>query len=296
MVKLHLRDSITGFNTLCLLGASILLLLSAVIRGLRVLYRNFVFGRRLPTANIRTGPEDHTLLVSINVSRHWKVRAGQYIYIWMPVAGIFQSHPFSVIWWDDELIWLLIQPRHGLTGKMQALSGGLWTHYAVNRSTTARKYDYRDNGPYTTVLVDGPYGHQQDLQPYGTVLIIATGIGIAAQLPYIKELLNGCYNGETKTRRISVFWEKERKGDHDCIADWWDELLLLDRDKRVSDSFLLSCYKTNHLFRYSTLLCTTSGGSLPTRVEPPLEFVNSLAGFRSRMSWCRRLTTRLEEC
>jgi NAD(P)H-flavin reductase len=61
--------------------------------------------------------------------------------------------------------------------------------------------------------VEGPYGKELNLESYGTVLLFATGIGIAGQLPYVAQLLEGYHNCEVKTRRIALFWEldSERK-------------------------------------------------------------------------------------
>ena len=56
-------------------------------------------------------------------------------------------------------------------------------------------------------LIDGPYGIHHDFGEYGAVIMIATGIGIAAHIPFIKDLISG-YNGCTvKTRRIRLIWE-----------------------------------------------------------------------------------------
>src|SRR5438034_115156 len=57
--------------------------------------------------------------------------------------------------------------------------------------------------------IEGPYGNELNLGSYGTVLLFATGIGIAGQLPYVKQLLEGYHNCKVKTRRIALFWETD---------------------------------------------------------------------------------------
>ena len=42
--------------------------------------------------------------------------------------------------------------------------------------------------------------------------MVATGIGIAAQLPYLKELIKGFNNCETRTRRIHLVWQLDLVG------------------------------------------------------------------------------------
>lgn len=42
---------------------------------------------------------------------------------------------------------------------------------------------------------------------YGNVILFASGIGIAAHLVYIKQLLNARDQGPTRTQVISLLWE-----------------------------------------------------------------------------------------
>jgi hypothetical protein len=48
-----------------------------------------------------------------------------------------------------------------------------------------------------------------NLRTYNTVLLFATGIGIAPQLPYVRQLLTEHYTWIAKTRRIALFWETD---------------------------------------------------------------------------------------
>ncbi|CAK41202.1 hypothetical protein M747DRAFT_319655 [Aspergillus niger ATCC 13496] len=161
--------------------------------------------------------------------------------------SITQGHPFSVVWWHEELrlptdpsndeelgrefsilgrdgtataesimesmierpftFWLLIQPRWGLT-----------KHLAAYGSSTKLR-----------AVVDGPYGGNHDLKEYGHVIMFAQGIGIAAQIPYIRYLLYGSLRGELPVRRISLIWET-----HSCnlatVSPWMRHLLMEDFD------------------------------------------------------------------
>ena len=67
------------------------------------------------------------------------------------------------------------------------------------------------NSSKIRAVIKGPYGKELKLDLYGTVLLFATGIGIASQLPYVKKPLKGYRNCEVKTRRIALFWEVESK-------------------------------------------------------------------------------------
>jgi hypothetical protein len=43
-------------------------------------------------------------------------------------------------------------------------------------------------------------------------LLFATGIGIAGQLPYVKQLLENFHNYDVKARRIALFWQVDSEG------------------------------------------------------------------------------------
>jgi NAD(P)H-flavin reductase len=66
-----------------------------------------------------------------------------------------------------------------------------------------------DKGVDLAAVIEGPYGKGLNLDSYGTVLLFATGIGIAGQLPFVAQLLEGYHNYEVKTRRIALFWQVE---------------------------------------------------------------------------------------
>ncbi|THC89625.1 hypothetical protein EYZ11_010936 [Aspergillus tanneri] len=104
-------------------------------------------------------------------------------------------------------IWLLVRPDRGLTGDI-----------ASYRSLTE-----------LGVIVDGPYGGQQRLDRYGHVVMFAQGIGIAAQMSYIRALFYGSLNGELPTRRICLLWETREK-DLIIVQKWMTKLLTEDHD------------------------------------------------------------------
>ena len=64
--------------------------------------------------------------------------------------------------------------------------------------------------------------------------MITTGIGIAAQLPYIKELVQIRREAGVRTQRIFLVWQLDRTGDYECTRDWFQHLVKQD-DGYVSD-------------------------------------------------------------
>ncbi|KAF2806348.1 uncharacterized protein BDZ99DRAFT_479610 [Mytilinidion resinicola] len=71
-----------------------------------------------------------------------------------------------------------------------------------------------DNNSKIRAIIEGP-----------TVLLFATSIGIAGQLPYIEKLLKGYYNCKVKIRRIALFWEVESELQTAWVADRMQHLL-----------------------------------------------------------------------
>ena len=60
-------------------------------------------------------------------------------------------------------------------------------------------------------FIDGPYGAPHGFGAYGTVVMIASGIGYAGHMPYIKDLIIGNLNCEVRTQRVLFIWQMEKK-------------------------------------------------------------------------------------
>lgn len=59
--------------------------------------------------------------------------------------------------------------------------------------------------------IDGSYGGTTDLGDSGSILMLASGIGIAAQVPYIRELLTNINDCKVRTRSILLIWQLEKE-------------------------------------------------------------------------------------
>lgn len=64
-------------------------------------------------------------------------------------------------------------------------------------------------------FIDGPYGAPHGFGEYGTVVMIASGVGIAGHMPYIKDLITGHLNWEVRTQRVLLVWQMKRKNEYD---------------------------------------------------------------------------------
>lgn len=68
-------------------------------RLVNLFWRNF--GKQRTTAIVEVLPGD-VARVDVAVSRAWKFKAGQYLYLYMPTLGLWTSHPFSVAWTSTD--------------------------------------------------------------------------------------------------------------------------------------------------------------------------------------------------
>jgi NAD(P)H-flavin reductase len=142
-----------------------------------MVFRNQTWGCKLPRAYITRF--NNIVRIRITVLRPVEIKAGQYINLWIPSVSwyIFQSHPFVVTNWAEGkqgILELFIQLRGGLTCEL--FSYGMLDMY--------------DSVP-RRAFFSGPYGISIPVMEYETILMVATGFGIAAQLPYLRKLIYG---------------------------------------------------------------------------------------------------------
>jgi NAD(P)H-flavin reductase len=105
--------------------------------------------------------------------------------------GILQSHPFMVSWmWDEEkVLTLLLQSRAGFTRSLRAC-----------------------NPLKDQIILYGPLGSGLRLHTYDNVIFISKGIGIAAHLLSIRDLLKRYKERKAQARRITLVWFLEDEG------------------------------------------------------------------------------------
>ncbi|KAL9129887.1 MAG: hypothetical protein Q9217_001787 [Psora testacea] len=134
--------------------------------------------------------------VTIRSPTRWNIHPGQYINIWMPslsVSSMFQTHPFVIASWTDSTpieIVLLVEVRQGFTQT-------LFDH-ASNKNAQPEKW----------FLWHGrPHGLKVPLADFGSILMIATGFGIASQLPVLRAVIRGYNKCEVRARHMHLVWQ-----------------------------------------------------------------------------------------
>ncbi|KAH8799661.1 cell surface metalloreductase [Xylogone sp. PMI_703] len=155
-----------------------------------IIWRNKAVGRNLPRASV--SHMNDIIKIRLTLSRPLKVREGQHIELWIPISfwSFWQSHPFVVTSWSEgeqSTLDLFIEPRQGFTQKLLQYS--------------------KSNRSPCLALFSGPHGSSAPVGDYETVLMVANGFGIAAQLPYLKQLIYGYNACKTRTRRVHLVWQ-----------------------------------------------------------------------------------------
>jgi predicted ferric reductase len=168
-----------------------------------IAWRNRAVGRSCPRASI--SHVNDIAKIRLSLSRPLEVKAGQHIELWIPLDfwSFWQCHPFVVTSWSEgaqSTLDLFIEPRRGFTQKLLQYS--------------------KSNQSPRLALFSGPHGTSAPVGDYETVLMVASGFGIAAQLPYLRQLIHGYNSCKTRTRRIHLVWQVETLGklERDRIA------------------------------------------------------------------------------
>lgn len=184
------------------LGGIFLWTVVTVLHWVYFTFRNIASGRILAKARVMSLPG--AMKVAVNVPRPWNVKAGQYIFLSIPAAeitSVLQSHPFMIVWWERDMdgltIFLLVDPTRKFANKLDGLQ---------NKKLVS--------------LIDGPYGLEQNFGEYGTVLMFATGLGIAGHMLYIRDLVSGYNSCDVSTRRIVLIWQVDDRGESHSIVSW----------------------------------------------------------------------------
>lgn len=177
---------------------------TSVVQCISVLWRNGTL--RHGRARALVTHAEGSVKIRITLSRPLKVKAGQYINLWIPSVSFWsflQSHPFVVTSWsleEQDQLDLFVEPRRGLTRELL---------YHAQAGQRGGVFGSR------WVLFSGPHGISAPVGEYESVLLVATDFGMAALLPYLQQLIHGYQTRKVCTRRIRVIWQVQRIGKRD---------------------------------------------------------------------------------
>ena len=139
-------------------------------------------------------PDQSIRKVVVSVDRPWTAKPGQYVYVsafgsMFHSFGLPQSHPYLIAWAEANTIVLLVDCYNGFSSRLPA-----------------------DGRFPTSVWIDGPYGNCSDLDDYDKTLFVASGVGVAAHLLTIRQLLKRHQEKKARVRRVTLSWFIEKEG------------------------------------------------------------------------------------
>ncbi|KAJ0418330.1 hypothetical protein BJY00DRAFT_302872 [Aspergillus carlsbadensis] len=168
----------------------------------------------------------HELLsIDITVPSGWRVEPGQYVYLWLPQAGLrlaSQLPLFYVSSWEDtptsELAHLSGQRAPIHASERSASPESTQRHISRDRTSSNTAMGHRTlrvlARPHALVL--GPYGRPPDLARFGIVLLIVEDIGIARVFSLIQTLVLASEQHRAIVRKLIVVWQMEGLGTARC--------------------------------------------------------------------------------
>jgi NAD(P)H-flavin reductase len=114
----------------------------------------------------------------------------------------------------------VVRPRDGFTKRLLAYT---------NKHAAA----HLDQRVPVRALIEGPYGLAWSLDSYGSVLLIAGGVGITHHLGYVRHLIQGYSERTVAARQVTLIWVVRREGDKDCVGKWMNDILKMEGRKEV---------------------------------------------------------------
>jgi predicted ferric reductase len=195
----HTRKG-TAFSRFYVLGLTAFLMTTAFLQTVVVLTRHRFFFHGVPQARVRR--MNAAVCIDIFSPCPISFDAGQFINLCIPglsVLSFLQSHPFVVVATRPEQrgvsIQLMVEPLHGWTSRL--------TRKAMARQSYA-------------AFFSGPHGKPIPVNEYGTVVMVASGWGIMAQIPHLQHIIRSFNNSSTRTRRIHLIWQLEHISTYRC--------------------------------------------------------------------------------
>lgn len=134
---------------------------------------------------------------------------GQYIKIWLPTINIWswaQMHPFMVTSWSrqkkQQVLDLIIQPNGTLSADLVRLNKRAGTGYTS-----------------LPAFFTGPHGINQPVGCFENILLVASGAGIAAIVPYAKEIIHAYDTRTSNVRHVKLIWNAGSLGKCRCLLE-----------------------------------------------------------------------------
>ena len=178
------------------------------------------------------------LRVTLHLARPWTLEPGQHIYLYLPTVGMWTSHPFSVAWSESEEV---VPDEKGIPMTRQDMQSSYTTTLSllVRRRTGLtdklfqRASSAMDSRISLRAFAEGPYGSIHSMDSYGTVMLVAGGVGITHHVPFVRHLVQGYADGTVAARRVTLVWIIQSPEHLEWIRPWMTSILAMDRRREV---------------------------------------------------------------
>ncbi|KAL8908277.1 MAG: hypothetical protein Q9207_000898 [Kuettlingeria erythrocarpa] len=217
--------------------------LERFLRLWRIIYRNF--GLKSSTrVTVEALPE--ACRVTYELKRPWNIHPGCHVYAHFPtLTWSLSSHPFSIAWYDTRPTPYRSLEDEKLPSSTQDLDAPLPARTTTSITLimskkdgmTAKLHARARASPTGTItirgFVEGPYGGQESLHSYGTVLLFAGGVGITHQLSHVRDLLQSYNDSTSAVRKVVLVWTVRSQDAFDWVHPWMTEIFKMPHRRQV---------------------------------------------------------------
>lgn len=216
----------------------VLWILEWLFRAGRISYYN-VSRQRCTKVVVEALPSE-ACRVTLQLARPWKFQPGSNIHAYIPVVGLWSSHPFTVAWSQDHVVSMIdekLPTNEYDLDRVENTRTSLSLIVRCRAGMTRKMYERASKAPmgmFTTFgAIEGPYGGHESLDSYGTVLLFAGGVGITHQMSYIRHLVSSCAERTVATRKIILVWSVPSTEALEWVRPWMDEILKMKGRREV---------------------------------------------------------------
>ncbi|RPA85313.1 hypothetical protein BJ508DRAFT_317327 [Ascobolus immersus RN42] len=253
------------------------------VRLARIFYRNI--GTAITDVTIEALPGD-ACRVEIACRRPWTFTPGAHLYLYLPTLSFWQSHPFSIAWCDDKVDDDFIRqdseasekPIVSVEPSTMKTRRKMYLIIHRKKGMTNSLYERASKAPGRKIRVkgfaEGPYGGLHNFDSYGTVVLVAGGVGITHMISYIKPLIEGINERRIATRKIVLVWTVREREQLEWIRPWMDVILAMKNRREILKILL---FVTRPKTSVETVSSSSSVQLIPSRPNFDTIFENELA-------------------
>ena len=183
-------------------------MLERAARMLRLIYCNWS-SRGYAEAIVEPMPCEATR-VTIHLPRFVDVQPGQHAYLRFAGVSPWESHPFSIAWFEHHYEEIL--PTDEKDKRKLQKPTGTTVSFVIGAQTgfTRQLYDKACKTQARAVTmraaVEGPYAGHHSLDSYGHCVLFAGATGITHQVSFLRHLIDGYNAGIVAVRRVTLVW------------------------------------------------------------------------------------------